>query len=622
MADVYQRISPSDQWIYDDDTGDLIGVRRRGMNGADLRVDGLSTGQLADLTGAPTATPTSSDTVVGEQGGVVVRFKQNELGPLVSVFQYMTAAQVADVTSGTGAVDVSAAIAACLAANTTAYAPPGRYRVSSALNPPTGRRLFGDKEGTVFYLVADVSFISTSNAVKFNDMVVEIDATQTADVVYLNMNTGGAFQGNAIDFSGMTIRGYNADCVAFHFKATNGSYMAYNNMQGLAVTHEGVQQACILLEVDNSGSYIQGNTFGNVNLIRGGVRYKYNGTADDSTLMKGNNIYGTFQTGTGVGEVFEQSGVYSGWMWDSAGNNNLSFHQNSAGVAGGMTFFELNGPDKWGLLGPDFLVVDGWGRQVEKFSTLATGVAAYSLSTASKAQRGLVEILDPCVKSLDPRFTLTGMSQAGEIVSIGDLRRSAIAVTNTATLADEASVVLPYTACTLSKLPEFKVALRKQIAGYYGGGTPAAWNLRLDAEVGMLSDDFANGIFARFAGIGGADVQTSIVSLIHKVGGVETVLDASLALLQNEQLYLTIYIDDDTAYIKATKVAYNVFAGARLAENASYGATTGWKSVARSALFNANTVTLNPQLRLISADKEASRAVYHLYGIEFRCGEM
>lgn len=117
MADVYQRVSPSDQWIYDDNTGDLIGVRRRGMNGADLRVDGLSTGQLADLTGASTATPTSSDTVVGVQGGVVKRFYRDALGPFVNVKDPAYGAV------GDGSTDDAAAIESAIATGKIVYFP-------------------------------------------------------------------------------------------------------------------------------------------------------------------------------------------------------------------------------------------------------------------------------------------------------------------------------------------------------------------------------------------------------------------------------------------------------------------------------------------------------------------
>lgn len=149
MADVYQRISPSDQWIYDDDTGDLIGVRRRGMNGADLRVDGLSTGQLADLTGASTATPTSSSTVLGETGGTVKRFAGTTLVPFLSVRWF---GAVGDgVTDDTTAIQ---AAAAALENGQELYFPP--------TDSPSGADTVYLISGTITFSAADLKIVGAA----------------------------------------------------------------------------------------------------------------------------------------------------------------------------------------------------------------------------------------------------------------------------------------------------------------------------------------------------------------------------------------------------------------------------------------------------------------------------
>ena len=524
----------------------------------------------------------------------------------------------------TGIATSSSAFNAAIAAGNNIYIPQGTYSITSTLTVGAGKRIFGAGKNTILNL-ANVSLIDTTFAFRLNDVNIALStspypSTHTATVIKLNGNTGGAYQMNNIDLSGVTIEGSLANCVAIHFKMTNGSYMAYNNMHDIAVTAEGVQQACILLEVDNSGSYIQGNTFGNLNLICGGVRYIYNGVANDTTLMIGNYFDGTYQTNTSGLGTFELCGITNSTLWDSGGFNNLIWHKKYVGVNWGNSFYELRGPDDWSTLQPNIFVHDGWGENVQKYRVLSPGVTLATLDDP-KAMRGKKQILDPCFSSLDPRFTVTGMSQAGSIVSVSSSRRSSILLINTVDLANTSQLILSNTATTVSKFPEFKIGFRKEILGYSGAGTPLAWNPRLDAKIGIISDAGNDGIYLRLTGVV-ASTNASTMALCYMVGGVETVLDSSLLMNQESTCYLTIYVDDDNAYIKATKIEFNNMAGALIAENASIGQTTGFKSVARSSLFNVNTVTLNPQFTLTSTDKEIGRAKYYLFGIEYICTDL
>ena len=521
-----------------------------------------------------------------------------------------------------GVADSTAAFNAAIADGSNIYIPEGAYSITSTLDLGVlgNKQIFGAGRNTVINLNADVSLINSTTVFKLKNLSIVLDASHTATVIKLDGNAGGAYQMNAIDLSGLTIVGNLANCVAIHFKMTNGSYMAYNNMHDIAVVAEGVQQACILLEVDNSGSYIQGNTFGNLNLICGGVRYIYNNVANDSTLMIGNYFDGTYQTNKLNLGTFELSGINNSILWDADGYRNVRWHKNAAGINWGNGYYELVGPDKWSTLEPDIFVHDGWGENVEKYRVLSTGVTLASLDE-SKAQRGKKEILDPCFNSLDPRFTLTGMSQTGDIVSVGSSRRSSVLLTNTVDLANTSQIILSNTATTISKFPEFKIGFRKDINGYSGAGTPLAWNPRLDAKIGLISDAGNDGIYLRLTGDVGS-TNASTMALCYMVGGVETVLNSSLKMNQQSTCYLTIYVDDDNAYIKATKFEFNNMAGALIAESPSVGQTTGFQSVARASLFDANTMTLNPQFTLTSTDKEIGRAKYNLFGLEFICTDL
>lgn len=548
------------------------------------------------------------------------------LHPLSERFSTLVDAQVVYpfVTSLTQSLDYAGIQAALNSGAGTVEIPDGTFLVSEKLTIPVGVRVVGRGQNSVIKLTANISLIDQTSAFVFTHCRVLINSgyTQTATVIKLDANTGSAYQMNSIDLTGTTVVGNNADCVAFHFKCTNGSYMAYNNMHDLAVVAEGVQQACILLEVDNSGSYIQGNTFGNLNLIRGGVRYIYNGAAQDTTLMKGNTFTGTFQIGNGEGELFEQGGVNVGWLWDSQGYNKNPFLKDSVSISGGFGFYELVGDNEWSTLTPRIHVVDGWGKRVERFDMLATGVTSANHATCSKAKRGRVEVLDPCINALDARFSLTGMSQAGEVMAIGNSRRSSILLTNTVATTADSFLTLPNSATTLAKFPEFKIGFRKEINGFYGSGTPTIWNPRLDAEIGLLDSGGTNGLIMSLDAIGGTDVQKSTISLIHRVGGVDTILSNSLSLLHNEFAYLAIWTDNDNVYMEAVKCGYNTFGGYYILRNTAYGLTSGVVSVARPALFNNETTVLDPIFKLTSTDKEIGRAKYHIVGIEYARGQL
>lgn len=66
--------------------------------------------------------------------GAVATTVQSKLRETVSVFDFMTAAQIADVKAGTASIDVTAAIQAAHAASRQVHYPPGRYKVTMANN--------------------------------------------------------------------------------------------------------------------------------------------------------------------------------------------------------------------------------------------------------------------------------------------------------------------------------------------------------------------------------------------------------------------------------------------------------------------------------------------------------
>lgn len=142
----------------------------------------------------PLATTTgniSSDRVTYIEGstGSTTRILTSKLQDTVSVFDFMTPAQIADVKAGTLLVDVTAPIAAALAASDDVYFPEGAYRVSNdgtatqgavqVLNGTAGKSLRGAGRGnTVLKNVGSGPCItSIGNAIIANVSVYIADMT-------------------------------------------------------------------------------------------------------------------------------------------------------------------------------------------------------------------------------------------------------------------------------------------------------------------------------------------------------------------------------------------------------------------------------------------------------------
>jgi len=86
--------------------------------------------------------------------GAASRLAQSKLRDAVSVFDYMTAAQIADVKAGTVVLDVTVPLQAAINAQSwggTLYFPKGVYKITAALVMKSGLNLIGDSNlDTVF----------------------------------------------------------------------------------------------------------------------------------------------------------------------------------------------------------------------------------------------------------------------------------------------------------------------------------------------------------------------------------------------------------------------------------------------------------------------------------------
>ena len=142
--------------------------------------------------------------------GAVTTTIQTKLRETISVFDFMTAAQIADVQANTASVNVSAAIVSALAAATgeALYFPAGTYLVGTSITVDSTRnntRIYGDGAGSVLKLGSGAT-----------DAILQLRQVSNFEVEYLKFDGDGAFRTHA-----------NSRCVRIDRAATN---IKFNNV--------------------------------------------------------------------------------------------------------------------------------------------------------------------------------------------------------------------------------------------------------------------------------------------------------------------------------------------------------------------------------------------------------
>lgn len=111
------------------------------VNGNTYAAATVPTGSFREALAASTGSTSVGTVQTGT--GAVARTLQDRLRDFVSVFDFMTMAQIADVRAGTGSVDVTTAIQAALTASLNVYFPAGRYLLSATLVAQPQAHLIG-----------------------------------------------------------------------------------------------------------------------------------------------------------------------------------------------------------------------------------------------------------------------------------------------------------------------------------------------------------------------------------------------------------------------------------------------------------------------------------------------
>ena len=242
--------------------------------------------------------------------GAVATTVQTKLRESVSVFDFMTAAQIADVQAGTASLDVTAAIQAAIATGKDLFWPSGVYLISGQLVGVGAWR--GEGQGDVYgsTFTGSGTFIKLSGA-----------------------NGGNAFLKPPLNFSGFHIDGVTKAGVAIDL-GENGSFTAFQrwsniNIRRCADAIRGFNSYSTTLE----NIVVQGNT-------RGITITPTNGAGDDgyftSTSWKNfhiadNDVYGlnavpALVSGTWEWDnvVIERNGTVGGTYQARLGNVSLT----------------------------------------------------------------------------------------------------------------------------------------------------------------------------------------------------------------------------------------------------------------------------------------------------------
>lgn len=160
--------------------------------------------------------------------GAVSRDVQERLRDYASVFDYMTPAQIADVKSGAGAVNVTGAVQAALNANAYVYFPAGTYACGNLTWPSTLRSIRGaskvaTKIKATGTLTAFTGFINLNGITGFElrDLSVEVALSYTSTwAIQILSSTKGLITNVEIPLGGSAgIRG--SACNDVEVRSTN-----------------------------------------------------------------------------------------------------------------------------------------------------------------------------------------------------------------------------------------------------------------------------------------------------------------------------------------------------------------------------------------------------------------
>jgi hypothetical protein len=259
------------------------------VNNADNTLVFSSLNATVRLPLAATTGGLSSDRVEYTEGGIfsTVRLLTSKLQESVSVFDFMTPSEIADVKAGTLLIDVTGAVNAAIAAADEVFFPEGAYRVTNdgtptggaiqVLNGTAGKTLYGAGRGnTVIHnFGAGPCITSVGNPIIANVSVCIRDMTIQGQL--------GTTQGIFTDYTSQSVfeRLELYQCGSDGIKIQRGAHNVLNDVWSRSNTFDGV-----LIGQEAYYTTISGGTF------ESNGRHGIHVTADGGTFPSGVTVVG------------------------------------------------------------------------------------------------------------------------------------------------------------------------------------------------------------------------------------------------------------------------------------------------------------------------------------------
>ena len=238
-----------------------------------------TTWQASDINTANLAASSGSSLVgyMPAGTGAVATTVQEVLRETVSVFNFMTAAQIADVRAGTALIDVTSAIQLAVdsfVGNTgVVHLPPGTYKITSSIVLPYQVSLSGSYRASKIQTVGDIAAISwsaSSVSIAKNIAIENIELVGSGKTSVYTNNHGILFNHpfgiEQLSLKNVYIRnfgGYGAKCAApvsdswivwqyAHWDTVFITECAYGTQLGNGFVGESLFSNCAITEITNT----------------------------------------------------------------------------------------------------------------------------------------------------------------------------------------------------------------------------------------------------------------------------------------------------------------------------------------------------------------------------------
>lgn len=249
-----------------------------------------------------------------------------KLQDTVSVFDFMTAAQIADVQAGTLTYDVTTNIQNAINAASDVYFPPGAYRIGSGggllLNYTVGKVLRGAGRGkTILYnMGTSAAIASTGNGfignwnVRIADLAIKGQAGTTTGIVL------------SYTFRSTIERVEISSCGTDGIKTQNCGSISF-----VDVWSHGNTGCGLALGLATSGCHVRGGTF-TYNTNDGILLSAEGSTAPDANLIEGAHV--GFNTGKNIEVIDANRTSFIGCKIETNSTYATAFHALVTGAAG------------------------------------------------------------------------------------------------------------------------------------------------------------------------------------------------------------------------------------------------------------------------------------------------